>query len=382
MRFIHTADWHLGRSFFNVSLINDQAYVLNQVIDIARDSEPDLMVVSGDIYDRALPPTEAIILLDDVLCRLILDLKLPIIIIGGNHDSPLRLEFAARLMETLRLHVFGSLSDRITTIEMFDEWGGVTFCPLPYAEPAYTQEYLHNDGIVSFEDALYQWSAHFKERRPPSSRTVLIHHAFVVGSKVSESERPLDIGGADLVPIACFDEFDYAALGHLHRAQSFGQKDHIHYPGSLLKYSFSEVNQNKCIKLVEMKEGGNCQVETIPLVPLHDVRCIEGVLDDLLQSKIELGNRDDYVQVRLLDSGAVFDSMNRLREVFPNISAIDHPNVIPVCSDINRIDHRERDIIGLFRDFYKFTTSEDLTNEQLAAFSTIANQLREGERLE
>jgi len=382
MRFIHTADWHLGRSFFSSSLIEDQAHVLYQLIDIARDSKPDVMVISGDIYDRALPPTEAIKLLDDVLCRFILDLKLPIIVIGGNHDSPLRLEFAARLMETLRLHVFGSLSERIKTIEMFDEWGGVTFFPLPYAEPSYTREYFQNEEIETFEDALYQWSAYFKDSRPPSSRAVLIHHAFVAGSEASESERPLDIGGADLVPIACFDEFDYAALGHLHRAQAFGQKNHIHYPGSLLKYSFSEVNQNKCIKLVEMNGEGNCQVETIPLIPLHDVRCVEGTLDDCLQGKIELGNREDYVQVRLLDSGAVFDAMNRLREVFPYISAIEHPSVVPVSSDINRIDHRERDIIGLFRNFYHFTTGEDLTSEQLTAFSNIANRLREGERLE
>jgi exonuclease SbcD len=198
---------------------------------------------------------------------------------------------------------------------------------------------------------------------------------------VSESERPLDVGGADMVPVECFDNFDYAALGHLHRAQVFGKKSHIHYPGSLLKYSFSEVMQNKGIKLVEMDAKGNCKVETIPLIPKHDVRCVEGTLEDLLQGKTEWGNREDYVQVRLLDTGAVFDAMNRLREVFPNLAAIDHPSMVPERSDINRIDHRERELIGLFRDFYQLVTGEDLSGEQLTAFTDIANQLRESERL-
>jgi exonuclease SbcD len=138
MRFIHTADWHLGRSFYNFSLIDDQAYVLNQLVDLARETQPDLLIIAGDIYDRAFPPTEAVELLDDVLCRLILDLKLPIIIIGGNHDSPLRLEFGARLMESQRLYVFSKLSNRIQLIDMFDKEGKVTFFPIPYAEPSNT----------------------------------------------------------------------------------------------------------------------------------------------------------------------------------------------------------------------------------------------------
>lgn len=380
MRFIHTADWHLGRSFYNNSLIEDQAYVLNQLIDLARDTQPDVVIIAGDIYDRALPPADAVKLLDEVLCRLILDLQLPIILIGGNHDSPLRLEFAARLMETHRLYVFGSLSERIKVIDMFDKGGRVTFFPLPYAEPSHTAEYFKNPDLNNHEAALRRWTTFFKEMRPPGSRAVLIHHAFVAGSEVTESERPLDVGGADMVSAKCFNDFDYVALGHLHCSQTLGKKGHIHYPGSLLKYSFSEVAQNKGVKLVEIDATGKCLVETIPLHPKHDVRCVEGAIDDLLLGKIEVGNCEDYVQVRLLDPGAVFDAMNRLREVFPYLVTIDHPSVIPIGNDTNRVDYRKRELIGLFGDFYQFVTSEKLTNEQIAAFSDIVNRMKESER--
>jgi exonuclease SbcD len=310
MRFIHTADWHLGRSFFNVSLIDDQAYVLNQLIDIASETKPDVLIIAGDVYDRAVPSTDAVKLLDDVLCRLILDLKLPIILIAGNHDSPLRLEFAARLVESHRLFVFGSLSERLHAVDMYDAWGAVSFFPLPYAEPSQMGSYLHDDSITCHENAMQHWIDIVNKKHIPGSRTVPICHAFVVGGEESESERPLDIGGASTVSAKYFDGFHYAALGHLHRSQSLAANSHIHYSGSLLKYSFSEAEHTKCVKLVDLDAGGVCRIEPIALTPKRDVRCVEGTMDDLSRGAIELGNRDDYVQVRLLDKGAVFDALN------------------------------------------------------------------------
>jgi len=382
MRFIHTADWHLGRSFFNVSLIDDQAHVLNQLIDIVSETKPDVLIIAGDVYDRAVPPTEAVKLLDEVLCRLILDLKVPIILTAGNHDSPLRLEFAARLMESHRLYLFGSLSQRLHAIDMHDEWGAVSFFPLPYAEPSQMSDYLHDEGIASHEDAMQHWIDIVKDTCIPGSRTVPICHAFVVGGEETESERPLDVGGTGTVPAKCFDGFHYAALGHLHRPQCLGTDNHIHYSGSLLKYSFSEAGHTKCVKLVDMDAGGVRRVESIPLTPRRDVRCVAGAMDDLLRGTIEPGNRDDYVQVRLLDKGAVFDAIGRLREVFPNLIYIDHTGLMSGGDNINHVDHRKREIIGLFNDFYTFATGEALTQEQIAAFATIVNLLRESERLE
>ena len=380
MRFIHTADWHLWRSFYNVSLIDDQAYVLNQLIDFARDSHPDVLIVAGDIYDRALPPLEAVKLLDEVLCRLILDLKVSVILIGGNHDSPLRMEFASRLMETHRLYVFGSLTERLHMLDMFDEGRRITFFPLPYSEPSHTSEYFNIPRLANHEDALRQWVTYIKSNRLAGSHMVLIHHAYVLGSEISESERPLDVGGADTVSVECFDDFDYVALGHLHRSQSIGKNGIINYSGSLLKYSFSEVEHKKSVKLVEMDANGKCKVETVPLHPKRDMRCVEGTMENLLRGNVDIGSRDDYIQVRLLDIGAVFEAMNRLREVFPYLVVIDHTSLIPVGGDISHVDHRKRELIGLFGDFYKYVTDENLTEEQITAFSNIVNRMRESER--
>jgi len=380
MKFIHTADWHLGRSFYNISLIDDQAHVLNQLIDLTREAKPDLLIIAGDVYDRAVPSTEAVKLLDEVLCRLILDLKVPVFVIAGNHDSPLRLEFAARLMESHRLYVFGSLSRRIQAIDMFDEWGRVSFYPMPYVEPSQMSEYLRDESIASHEDALRKWTAVVKDNRIPGSRMVLIHHAFVVGGEESESERPLAVGGTGTVPVECFDGFHYAALGHLHRPQCLGQNNHVHYSGSLLKYSFAEAEHTKVVKLVEMDATGAHRVDAVPLVPRRDVRCIEGTIDDLLKGSIQLGNRDDYVQVRLLDKGAVFDAMGRLRDVFPYLLNIDHAGLMGGGENVTHVDHRKREMVSLFDDFYTFVTGEALTEEQSRAFVAVVNRLRQNER--
>ena len=382
MRFIHTADWHLGRSFYNLSLIDDQAYVLQQLIDIARDTSPHAILIAGDVYDRAIPSVDAVKLLDETLCRLILDVKVPVILIGGNHDNPLRLEFAARLMETHRLYVYGSLSDRLQAIDMFDEGGQVTFFPLPYTEPIHTNEYFNMPEIATHEQATREWINFIRSKRLPESRTVLIHHGFVAGGQKSESERPIDVGGAEVVPAACFDDFNYVALGHLHRSQSMGEKDHIHYSGSLLKYSFSEVDHTKGIKLVEMDSHGQCQIQAIPLQPKHDVRCISGNIEDFLEGKIDLGNRDDYLEVQLSDPGAVFDAMTRLREVFPNLVTINHASITPLDTEVKRIDHRKREIADLFNEFYSFVTGEALTAEEKVIFSDIVNRMKESERLQ
>ena len=382
MKFIHTADWHLGLSFHNFSLIEDQTYALNQLIDLARETKPDVLIVAGDIYDRAMPPTDAVKLLDDVLCRLILDLKLIVILIAGNHDNPLRLEFASRLFETHRLYVFGSLSERIRAIDIPDQWGIVSFYPLPYHEPSQMSTFLGVEHIKNHEDALRQWIAVVQSNRIPESRTVLINHAFVVGGEESESERSYDVGGSGAISARCFEYFDYSVLGHLHQPQSLGNNNQISYSGSLLKYSFSEADHTKCIKLVEMDSKGVAKVEAIPLVPKHDVRIVKGTMEDLLQEKIALGKKDDYVQVQLLDKGAVFDPIGRLREILPNVVNVDHEGLMNRETESVRVDHRKREMLSLFGDFYQFVTGEPLTQEQSAAFTAVANRLRESERAE
>ncbi len=380
MRFLHTADWHLGRTFFNVSLIDDQAYVLDQLIELCRDRRPDTIIIAGDVFDRAVPPTEAVKLLDEAVCRLILDLKTIVILIAGNHDSPLRLDFAARLMESHRLYVYGSLSQRLQAIDVVDDWGRVSLYPMPFAEPSEIGTFLQAEGLHSQADALRQWTDWVRSNHQVGNRGVLIHHGFVAGGEKSESERELDVGGSGLVPAECFGGFQYVALGHLHRPQSVGSNGHLHYPGSLLKYSFSEADQVKGINLVDLDGTGVRQLEFIPLTPKHDVRCVSGTMDDLLQGKVDRGNLADYVQVRLMDQGAVYDAMGRLRDVFSNIVNMDHPGLAGRNSPVEYKDHRAREPLSLFDDFYTFATGEPPTAEQRAAFAAVVDRLRQEER--
>ncbi len=380
MRFIHTADWHLGRSFYNTSLIEDQYYVLSQMIDLARDSRPDIFVIAGDIYDRAVPSTEAVKLLDEVLCRLILDVEVPVLLIAGNHDSPQRLQFAARLLESRRLYVFGIMPDTGKFVQMYDEAGAVCFYAMPYAEPSIVRAHLDNESIIDHESAIAAWLERARERIPQFARTVFIGHAFVVGGEKSDSERPMSVGGSGTVNAGCFDGFNYVALGHLHRAQSIGNTA-IHYAGSPLKYSFSESAHSKSANLVELDSMGRCEVRRIELHAKRDVRCIEGEMNTLLRTESPDG-RDDFIKVRLLDKGAILDPIGKLRDVYPNVMDLERPGLMneQVGDQTIRRDPRDNDILALFTDFYLEVTGEPLTERQASAFSIVVNKILQSER--
>lgn len=379
MRFLHTADWHLGCSFYGTSLIEDQAYILDQFVDLAKDTQPDVVLIAGDIYDRAVPPTEAIKLLDDVLSRLILDLEIPVILIAGNHDSPLRLQFGARLMKSLRLFVFGSITDPFSAIQLYDEAGAVCFYAMPYAEPAVMREYFGDDAISDHNSGLRVWSDLIRRQHALETRSVLINHSFVQGGSASD-ERHLSLGGTETVDSSCFAGFNYVALGHLHQAQTVGQ-DHIHYSGSLLKYSFSEVDHAKSINLVEMNAAGQCKVQRIPLRAKRDVRVVKGYLDDLRRNPAEGTGQNDFVKVSLLDRGAILDAMGKLRETFPYTMAIERPEFITeISARVGAVDHRTSDIESLFNDFFTQAYGTALTAEEAAAFATIVNQMQRADR--
>lgn len=380
MRFLHTADWHLGRLFHNTSLIEDQTHVLDQFVELAKDAKPNVILIAGDIYDRAVPPTDAVTLLDDVLTRLVLELEIPVILIAGNHDSPLRLHFGSRLMRTLELHVYGMLSDQSTFIQMPDEFGDVCFYAMPYTEPAQVREVYSNDAIVDHETALAAWLERVKKQHPTHARSVIMAHAFVQGGSITESERKLTIGGTETVSASLFSEFDYVALGHLHRPQVLGEGN-IHYPGSLLKYSFSEHDHVKSVNLVEMDGTGKCHVETIPLHAKRDVRLIEGRLKDLVQQTPSSLNREDFVRVRLLDTGALYDPMGELRQVFPNTMMLDRPTFINTDNRaILPTNPRANDVQALFSDFYSQVMGQPLSEVQAAVFAEIINAMHQAER--
>ena len=378
MRFIHTADWHLGRLFHGLHLTDDQRHVLDHFVALAKDASPDVILVAGDIYDRAVPPPEAVELLDDVLSRLILDLGIPVILIAGNHDSPNRLNFGARLLAGRKLFVTGNLPPQTQPVELYDAHGPVYFYPVPYAEPATVRQCLDCADAVDHNSATGQVLHRIRASHPCGQRSVVIAHAFVAGGSECESERPLSVGGAGTVDATHFAGFSYAALGHLHCPQSLNDGQ-TRYAGSLLKYSFDEADQSKGVYVVEMATDGSCACEPVEVPPRRNVRRISGRLNDLL-----LGQRtDDYLEVTLLDEGVVLDPMGRLRDVYPNVLHVTRAEAAAPtegASNLRRPDLRCLSDVDLFRSFYRHVRNTDLSPAQEAAFVAVAEDLLRRER--
>jgi len=380
MRLIHTADWHLGRIFHGVHLTEDQAYALDQLIDLVRKTKVEAVLVSGDIYDRAVPPPEAVALLDDIVSRLILECKVSVVIIAGNHDSPDRLGFASRLLASQGLHVVGSLPSKPVSITLRDRHGPVCIYALPYAEPPVVRERLGLDDISDHDSAMRSLVDQVRKTHPDGTRSILMAHAFIGGGEESESERPLTVGGAGAINISSFQGFHYVALGHLHRPQKAGD-GRIHYSGSLLKYSFSESSHAKSVNLVDMDEKGNCKIERIPLTTQRDVRCVEGYMDDILKGPIKGENKEDYLMVTLHNKGAILDAMGKLRNVYPNVLHIER-TYLTTGGELRGkpVDHKKMTEEELFASFFQEVTKEEISEEESSAFSSIVNSMRQRER--
>ena len=379
MRFIHTADWHLGRSLHGVRLLDEQRAVLDQLVALVRDRRPDALLIAGDIYDRAGPPGDAIDLLDDTLCS-ILDQGVPVMLIAGNHDGPQLISYGSRLFTARSLYSFGKVTSTIPRVTLGDAAGPVHFYALPYAEPLAIRQALGDAAISSHQTAVSAWTARVMAEHPPGERAVALAHVFVAGGGNCESERQLVVGGSAEVDAASFAGFHYVALGHLHRRQCLGDGA-IHYSGSPLKYSFSEVEHLKSVNFVELDAAGGCRVEYLPLQPRHDLRCITGYLADVLIRAPDDPQPEDYLSVRLLDQGALLDPLARLREVYPNV--LETPRVaLAVTTTLrrSRYDYRTADVTALFAEFYEQVVGAPLESEAAAAFAAVIDELRQSER--
>jgi DNA repair protein SbcD/Mre11 len=373
MRFLHTADWHLGRYFHGASLLEDQAHVLDQFVDLARDEKVDAVVIAGDVYDRAVPPGEAVSLLGDVLERLVVRHGIPVILIAGNHDSAERIGFAGRIFERQKLFLRGTLG-HFDPVVLRGRVGEVAFHPLPYVEPAFARALEGAEAVTDHASAMEHVVARIRGGFRPGQRNVLVGHAFVAGGSESESERPLSVGGSGMVPPQVFDGFDYVALGHLHRPQQAGSV-RIRYSGSLLKYSFHEADHDKSVSLVEVGADGICQVNHHPLRPRRDVRVLTGTLEELLARGAQQAS-DDYLSAQLTDSGPVLEPMARLREVYPQMMEIRFARVeAPGAAPRASADHRRREPADLFRAFYREMAGDDISEAQLAAFEECTGPL-------
>jgi len=381
MRLVHTADWHLGRLFHGRHLTDDQAEVLKQLIGLVAEVRPAAVLVAGDLYDRAVPPTEAVELLDDVLSEIVLGLGVPVVAIAGNHDSAERVGFGAGLYRERGLLMAGRLSPTPRPLMLQDEHGQVAVHALPYAAPAEARYRYADDSIHDHAAALETGVTRARAVTPAGARSVLVAHAYVTGAETSESERPLSLGGAGEVPASVFAGFDYVALGHLHRPQQAGDQ-RVRYAGSLLKYSFAEHDQRKSVTVVEVgapSSDGRAafSMEQVELVAPHDVRRVEGTLAEILERGRTDPGRDDYVLACLRDRGALLDPLSRLREVYPCTMKVERPDVERETAVRGaRPDPRRAGEAELFTDFFRYVTDDDPSDAERAAFAEIVDKLR------
>lgn len=398
MRILHTADWHLGRLFYNEHLTTDQAHVLeHQFFSVLKDENIDLVVLSGDVFDRSVPPIEAIELWDSVLHRLAFTEKIPMVVISGNHDSGPRLAMGRSAWETHGIYLLGQAHQGMNPILFQDGHGQLDVWALPYGEVRDMQSALNRQGVVNSDNSSYKgndeisvvgtaecalgvdtnkynwtiadayehWS-YYAKRCSKGHRSLCMAHAFVAGGAESESERPLLVGGSGQVPTTVFKGFTYTALGHLHRPQRIGV-DHIRYSGSLLTYSFDEVGYSKSFTIVDIDGKGATTISEIPIVGLRQFVSLTGYFDDLLADEsLHTRHHNDYVEVRLLDTAPVVDGMRRLRKVFPYCMRLELVGRMEVVQDITGAKRfKELNERDLFAQFAKEARNEELSQEEL-----------------
>ncbi|MBE4347699.1 exonuclease SbcCD subunit D [Vibrio parahaemolyticus] len=374
MKFIHTSDWHLGRQFHNVSLLEDQQAVLEQLIQYIENNPVDAVIVAGDVYDRSVPPTIAIELLNRVVKRICGELNTPMILISGNHDGAERLGFGSEQMKRSGLHIISNFEDMLTPVVIETKAAGhVAFYGMPYNDPEQVR-YVYKEPVSTHDEAHKLLAEKITEQFQSEHRNILISHCFVDGAIESESERPLSIGGSDRVSHEHFLNFDYVALGHLHQPQKKGE-EYIRYSGSLMKYSFGEQNQKKGFTLVEIGKDGLIGAEHIELTAPHEMRIVEGELEQILEWGKTDPKNEDYLLVRLMDKHAILNPMEKLRTVYPNVLHLEKPGMLIGVEQEMAQAKLARSEIDMFKDFFAEAQDSELSNEQEQAISDIIKQL-------
>lgn len=362
MKLIHLSDLHLGKRVNEYSMIEDQQYILKKIIGVIDDEKPDGVIIAGDVYDKPVPPAEAVQLFDDFLVSLA-KRKLQVFVISGNHDSSERIAFASRIMDASGVHMSPVYSGNIEPISMVDEFGTVNIYLLPFIKPVHVRRFCDEE-ITTYPDAIKY--AVSKMDINPDQRNVLITHQFVTGAKRSESEE-ISVGGTDNVDASAFESFDYVALGHIHSPQDCGS-DKIRYCGTPLKYSFSEAKDKKTVTVVELREKGNVTYRTVDLVSVHDLVELRGAYAELtLKSFYENTSwQEDYTHITLTDEDDIPDAIGKLRAVYHRLMKLDYDNKrTRTNAEINgTADVESKSPLELFSDFYELQNNQPMTDEQ------------------
>lgn len=368
MKILHTSDWHIGRQFHNQSLLADQAYALEQICQYIEQQGIDVVIVAGDIYDRAIAPAAAVELLDKTLQTICITLNTPVIMISGNHDGATRLGFGAEHLKNAGLHIITDMEQMTKPVQIKKDDQTFDFYGIPYSDPETVRHDFsnlieeENLEIKSYQQAHELLVNQIHQIKNPENKNVVISHCFISGGSVSESERPLSIGGADQVDARLFSDFDYTALGHLHQPQ-YKLQENIRYSGSLLKYSFQEQKQQKGFTVIEFNQGEQ-SYEHVEITTLRDMRIIEGDLLDILNKGAFDPHYQDYVMVRLLDRHAILDAMSKLRAVYPNILHLEKKGLSVDKVDSSTANHLKRNELDLFNDFFTQVSGNALSDEQ------------------
>ena len=376
MKLVHLSDLHIGKRVNEFNLLEDQAYILDEILAVIDRESPDAVIIAGDIYDKSVPSAEAVRLFDDFLYRLSRRGK-AVFIISGNHDSPERIAFASRLISGSGIHLSPVYKGMVEPVVLVDEYGPVSFYMLPFVKPAHVRAAFPEEEVGSYTEAL--GLAVEKLGMDKSGRNVLIAHQFVTGAARSDSED-VSVGGLDNVDAAVFDGIDYVALGHIHRAQSC-TAPHIRYCGTPLKYSFSECSHEKSVSVVELREKGSVNIRTVPLSPLRDMREIRGSYMELCAKENYAGsNTDDYLHITLTDEEDIPDVIAKLRSIYPNIMKLDYDNkrTRSGFGSLSAADAQHKSPLELFGEFYEEQNGQAMSSEQEAFARELMEKIWEG----
>ena len=377
MRLAHISDLHLGKRVNEFSMLEDQRYIVKQIESILEEEAADAVLIAGDVYDKPVPPGEAVRLFDGFLTALA-DRGIHVFVISGNHDSPERIAFGSRLMEKSRVYMAPVYDGHVSPIELRDAYGSVYVYMLPFIKPAVVKKCWPEEKIESYEDAVGCAVAHMREEVfVPEARNVLVAHQLVIGASRCDSEE-VSVGGLDQVSAALFRDFDYTALGHIHGPQNAGG-ERIRYCGSPLKYSFSEAGHVKSVTIVDLEEKGNVRVRTRPLIPLHDMREIRGSYEEVVSRDFYRGTAvDDYLHITLTDEEDILDAMGKLRAIYPNIMRLDYDNRrTREGGQLPEKVQRAKSPLELLEELYVLQNNQPMSGEQRELSARLIEELWE-----
>jgi exonuclease sbcCD, D subunit len=376
VKIIHLADLHIGKRVNEFSMIDDQKYILNQILKIIDKEKPDAVIIAGDVYDKQVPSIEAVELLDSFISD-ISKRKTTTFIISGNHDSAERLAFGSSLMAMGKIYISPVYNGKISKYTLKNDFGSANFYLLPFVKPSHVKRFFPDKKIESYTDAIKVVIDNLK--LDTSEINILIAHQFVTGASRTESEE-ISVGGLDNVDASVFEDFDYVALGHIHRPQKIGT-ERIRYCGTPLKYSFSEVNDTKSVPIIEINSKEDFNLRMIPLIPKRDMRKIRGTYEELTtKNSYENTNTDDYIHVTLTDEFNVADAIQKLRVIYKNIMKLEYDNMRTRESRKINLDDmviENKNPLEIFSEFYKLQNNKEMNDEQKEIIKKIMEEVWE-----